>query len=209
MMTNAKIGTALVGGYLLGRTKKARLAIGLGTFLVGRKFRLDPDALRQTLMKSPVLGELGGQAREQVVQATATAAKDALAKRVTGLADSLHERTASLRSGASGEDDAEDRAEDRDEDEEEPREDGGSARRTVRRTGSAAGKAGKKGAAPARKAATRGKPAARAAGKAPGTARRTAAKAKSAKSSGASGSSGSSGSAGAARRGSREGGDDA
>ncbi|MDX6237683.1 MAG: hypothetical protein QOG10_2498, partial [Kribbellaceae bacterium] len=35
MMTNAKIGTALVGGYLLGRTKKAKLALGLGMFLAG------------------------------------------------------------------------------------------------------------------------------------------------------------------------------
>lgn len=33
MMNSAKTGVALVGGYFLGRTKKAKPAIGLGMFL--------------------------------------------------------------------------------------------------------------------------------------------------------------------------------
>lgn len=111
MMTNAKIGTALVGGYLLGRTKKAKLAIGLGMFLAGRKISLDPQAIRKLVADSPVLGALNTQVREEIIGATKTAATSALTKRVSGLADSLHERTLGLGdSGGSG-----DAAEDADE----------------------------------------------------------------------------------------------
>src|SRR4051812_43467565 len=102
MMTNAKIGTALVGGYVLGRTKKAKLAIGLGMFLAGKKLPLNADALRQALWDSPVLGELNSQVREQIVDATRTAAKGALVQRASGLADTLHQRTQRLQ-GARGE----------------------------------------------------------------------------------------------------------
>ncbi|MBM9506325.1 hypothetical protein [Actinacidiphila acididurans] len=116
MMTNAKIGVAVVGGYMLGRTKKAKLALGLGMFLAGKKFALDGDALRKAL-GSPVIGELNGQVREQIVDATRTAAKEALTKRVGGIADSLHERSLAL-NRADDEDDLDDAEDD------EPRDDG-------------------------------------------------------------------------------------
>lgn len=106
MMTNAKIGVAVVGGYMLGRTKKAKLALGLGMFLAGKKFALDGDALRKAL-NSPVIGELNGQVREQIVDATRSAAKDALTKRVGGIADSLHQRSLALSRADDDVDDAE------------------------------------------------------------------------------------------------------
>lgn len=175
MMTNAKIGTALVGGYLLGRTKKAKLAVGLGMFLAGRKMKLDPDALRGILKNSPVLGELNTQVREQIMDATKTAAKGALTKRVGGLADSLHQRTLGLRGGGEEEDAPRDDAS-KDDADRDGKQDEDTARPAPRRAGAAAGKA-RKAAAPARKAAARtAKPAARAGGKAAGAARKTAAK---------------------------------
>jgi hypothetical protein len=190
MVTNAKIGTALVGGYLLGRTKKARLALGLGMFLVGRKLRLDPDALRRTLSDTPLLGELNGQVREQIVEATRTAAKGALTKRVGGLADSLHERTLGLRGDVDRDGDRDDaeadgRAGSSEAAAEEEREDA-PARRSTRRPASGAGTS-RRSTAPARRDASRdgrsttrtaGKAAAGGAGKATrkatSTARRTA-----------------------------------
>ena len=54
MMNNAKIGVALVGGYFLGRTKKAKMAIGLGMFLAGKKLNLDPKQLGKLVANSPV-----------------------------------------------------------------------------------------------------------------------------------------------------------
>jgi hypothetical protein len=106
MMTNAKVGVALVGGYVLGRTKKAKLAIGLGMFLAGKKLDLDPRALKRLLTESPVVGALSDQVRDELIGATKAAATRALTQRVTGLADSLHERTRVLGGTADdGEDD--------------------------------------------------------------------------------------------------------
>ncbi len=99
MMSNAKIGVALVGGYLLGRTKKAKMAIGLGMFLAGKKLNLDPKQLGTLVANSPVLGPLNDQVRKELVDATKAAAGTALTQRMSGLADSLHERTAALTEG--------------------------------------------------------------------------------------------------------------
>ncbi|MFE2378769.1 hypothetical protein [Streptomyces sp. NPDC059398] len=108
MTGNGKIGVALVGGYLLGRTKKAKLAIGLGMFLAGKKMSLDPAQLGKMLANSPVLGSLNSQVRKELVEATKSAATSALTKRATGLADSLHERTLGLGESSGGASDDED-----------------------------------------------------------------------------------------------------
>ncbi|MEV5122604.1 hypothetical protein AB0K49_07325 [Streptomyces decoyicus] len=122
MMNNAKIGVALVGGYLLGRTKKAKLAIGLGMFLAGKKLNLDPRQLGTLVANSPVLGPLNDQVRKELVDATKSAAGAALTQRMNGLADSLHERTLALDEG--GADGAGRAADDADpEPEDEPRDD--------------------------------------------------------------------------------------
>lgn len=96
MTGNAKIGAALVGGYLLGRTKKAKLAIGFGMFLAGKKLSFDPKQLAKLVANSPVLGSLNDQVRRELVDATKSAATNALTQRVSGLADSLHQRTLGL-----------------------------------------------------------------------------------------------------------------
>ncbi|MFF8309014.1 hypothetical protein [Streptomyces lydicus] len=102
MMNNAKIGVALAGGYVLGRTKKAKLAIGLGMYLAGKKLNLDPKQLGKLVANSPVLGPLNDQVRRELVDATKSAATTALTRRMSGLADSLHERTLDLRDAGSG-----------------------------------------------------------------------------------------------------------
>ncbi len=114
MMTNGKITVAIVGGYLLGRTKKAKLAFGLGMLLAGKKITLDPQQLKKSLAEMPLLSGLNGQVRQELVDATRQAATKAVSDRVGGLADSLHERTALLR----GESEEERGGDVRDEDEE-------------------------------------------------------------------------------------------
>ncbi|MDT0454817.1 hypothetical protein RM550_03550 [Streptomyces sp. DSM 41527] len=142
MMSNAKIGVALVGGYLLGRTKKAKMAIGLGMFLAGRKLNLDPRQLGALVANSPVLGPLNDQVRKELLDATKSAAGAALNQRMNGLADSLHERTLALDEGGTDgagrpADDADPEPEDepRDEAEDEPRDEaGGEARKPATKT---------------------------------------------------------------------------
>lgn len=114
MTGNMKVGVALVGGYLLGRTKKAKMAIGFGMFLAGKKLNFDPKQLGKLVANSPVLGTLNNQVREQLVDATRSAATNALTQRASGLADSLHRRTLDLED-PDGREDA--RADERDEDE--------------------------------------------------------------------------------------------
>ncbi|MFC8076680.1 hypothetical protein ACFUN8_14220 [Streptomyces sp. NPDC057307] len=117
MTGNAKIGVALVGGYLLGRTKKAKMAIGLGMFLAGKKLSFDPKQLGKLVANSPVLGSLNDQVRKELVGATKSAATNALTQRASGLADSLHQRTLGLEgkdAGGGGRENA--RADDREDD---------------------------------------------------------------------------------------------
>ncbi|MFI6079440.1 hypothetical protein ACIBBB_00280 [Streptomyces sp. NPDC051217] len=119
MTGNAKIGVALVGGYLLGRTKKAKMAIGFGMFLAGKKLSFDPRQLGKLVGNSPVLGSLNDQVRKELVGATKTAATNALTQRASGLADSLHRRTLEL---DGKEEDREEPAREREDDEPEDRE---------------------------------------------------------------------------------------
>ncbi|WP_055598705.1 hypothetical protein [Streptomyces aureus] len=93
---SATTAAALVGGYLLGRTKKARLAIGVGMFLAGRRLDLDPRRIGKLLAASPVTGALSEQVRRELFEATKSAAAQALTKRASGLADSLQQRTRAL-----------------------------------------------------------------------------------------------------------------
>ncbi|WP_030328991.1 hypothetical protein [Streptomyces sp. NRRL B-1381] len=104
MTKNAKIGAALVGGYLLGRTKKAKLALGFGMFLLGKKMDLDPRQIGRMLADSPVLGSLNDQVRKELVDATKTAATKALTQRAGSLADSLQQRTQALGSAPAADD---------------------------------------------------------------------------------------------------------
>jgi hypothetical protein len=120
MNDNGKIGMALVGGYLLGRTKKAKLAIGLGMVLAGKKLDLSPQQLLKMAANSPVLGGLSDQVRRDLMDGTKSALTSAVTKRADGLADSLHERTRDLsdpagrrrRAGEDGEESDEDPPED-------------------------------------------------------------------------------------------------
>lgn len=146
MTKNAKIGAALVGGYLLGRTKKAKLALGFGMFLLGKKIDLDPRQIGRMLADSPVLGSLNDQVRKELVDATRTAATKAVTQRAGSLADSLQQRTQALGTGPGADDEELDEEDDEprtaavDDDEAEADGDegtGGKRKRTPRRTAAA------------------------------------------------------------------------
>ncbi|MFH8884699.1 hypothetical protein [Streptomyces californicus] len=167
MTKNAKIGAALVGGYLLGRTKKAKLAVGFGMFLLGKKMDLDPRQIGRMLADSPVLGSLNDQVRKELVDATKTAATKALTQRAGSLADSLQQRTQALGSAPAADDEepeeddepkkaakSSDRDEEADGDEKPkraPRKTASSAAKSATASRSRSSSGGGKSAAPARK----------------------------------------------------------
>ncbi|ROQ66659.1 hypothetical protein EDD93_1067 [Streptomyces sp. 840.1] len=194
MTKNAKIGAALVGGYLLGRTKKAKLALGFGMFLIGKKFDLDPRQLGKTLAASPVLGSLNDQVRKELVDATRTAATKAVTQRAGSLADSLQQRTQALAAGPGADDeepeeDVEDStaADDEAETEQDEDTDGGGTRKSApRRSGSKSGskssESGTKSGSGSRSSSSRSRSGSASKASAParsrsGTARKTAASA--------------------------------
>lgn len=43
--TKVALAAAIAGGYLLGRTKKGKLALSVATYLAGRRFGLEPRQL--------------------------------------------------------------------------------------------------------------------------------------------------------------------
>lgn len=97
MNSRATLALAVAGGYVLGRTKKAKLALSIGGMVLGRRLQLDPQRLLslvdQQLKANPQLGELREQLREDLGGVGRAAAGAFLTRRIDGLADSLHERT--------------------------------------------------------------------------------------------------------------------
>ncbi|MCK7624351.1 histone protein [Streptomyces sp. RS10V-4] len=115
--SKALLAAALAGGYVLGRTKKARLALSLASYLGGRRLGLDPRHLvrdgARKLGDIPQVAELGQQLRGEVMAAGRQAATAAAHRGIASLADALHDRTLQLNEGGSSGGDA---------DEEEPSE---------------------------------------------------------------------------------------
>jgi hypothetical protein len=126
------MAAAMAGGYLLGRTKKTKLAFAVGSYLVGRRVGLSPgQVLGQglgSLRQAPQLQELTDQVRGELLTAGRAAVTAAANRRLAGLADSLRDRTDALTGEDRGDrrDDSDDSDDSRDEeapDEEAPDED--------------------------------------------------------------------------------------
>ncbi|MGI5526267.1 ABC transporter substrate-binding protein [Streptomyces syringium] len=98
MMDNAKMGAAVLGGYMLGRTKKAKVALGLGALLAGSQVK--PGQLGRTLARSPFVSGINEQVRKELLSAGKAAATSVITAKAEHLADSLHDRTAGLQEKA-------------------------------------------------------------------------------------------------------------
>ncbi len=106
--SKAAMAAAVAGGYLMGRTKKAKLAFAVGSYLVGRRIGLSPGQVLSQglsgLQRNPQLQELTDQMRGELLTAGRTAVTAAANRTLTGLADSLRDRTDAL-TGAGRRDD--------------------------------------------------------------------------------------------------------
>src|SRR3954454_20690582 len=122
MNNAARLGAGVAGGYLLGRTKKLKLAIGLGAWLMGKRLQMSPGQLAMQglgqLRQSPEFGEITDRLRNEVGGAGRKALSAAATSRMESLADRLRDRNEGVVD--SEEDDYDDDQDDLyDEDEEE------------------------------------------------------------------------------------------
>jgi hypothetical protein len=96
MNDRTRLGAAVLGGYLLGRTKKGTTAVRLAMWLNGTSTgSLAKDGL-QRLTNSPEVSKFVSQAGQPLVQAARNAAIAAVEARLSGLAAGLNQRTSRL-----------------------------------------------------------------------------------------------------------------
>ncbi|WP_162597001.1 hypothetical protein [Streptomyces sp. NEAU-S7GS2] len=170
--TKVTLAAALAAGYVLGRTKKGKLAIGVASMVAGQALsprELIGQGLRK-LAATPQAAQLMDQVRGELLESGRTALSATADRSLGALADALQKRTSALQE--SPEDEDEEPAEDEEaaEDEEESvaegeEDDGDEEKPSRRRRGRSSANrarttksAGKK--APAKKAGS-GKPAAK------------------------------------------------
>ncbi|EFC84219.1 hypothetical protein [Parafrankia sp. EUN1f] len=97
-MSNVKCALALIGGYVLGRTKKAKAAISLGMWLSGRNYHAK-DILRDQvgrLTRSTDGEKLISQLRGPATEAGRRAAVAMYEAQINRLSDTLAQRTERL-----------------------------------------------------------------------------------------------------------------
>ncbi|MEQ6021635.1 DNA primase [Streptomyces salinarius] len=105
-MNRTGLGLAIGAGYLLGRTKKLKLAVAVGTMVAGKKMNLTPKGIAELvsgqLQNNPQFKEIGDQLRTDL-RGVGKAASGAMVERqLDALADRLHGRTAEVRDQLSG-----------------------------------------------------------------------------------------------------------
>jgi hypothetical protein len=106
MMNRVGLGLAMGAGYVLGRTKKMKLAFAVGSLVAGKRLNLGPRALadlvNQQLRDNPQFKEIGDQLREDL-RGVGKAASGAMVERqMNTLADRLHGQTAQVRDQLAG-----------------------------------------------------------------------------------------------------------
>ncbi|MYS42077.1 PE-PGRS family protein [Streptomyces sp. SID5998] len=105
-MNRTAIGLAVGAGYLLGRTKKLKMAVAVGSLVAGKKLNLTPrgvaELVSQQLKDNPQFKEIGDQLRQDM-RGVGKAASGAMVERqMSALADRLQGRTAKVRDELAG-----------------------------------------------------------------------------------------------------------
>lgn len=105
-MNRMALGLAVGAGYVLGRTKKLKMALAVGSLVAGKKMNLSPkmlaDVVSQQLKNNPQFKEIGDQLRQDL-RGVGKAASGAMVERqMNALADRLHGRTSEVRDAVAG-----------------------------------------------------------------------------------------------------------
>ena len=103
MQEAVKVGAAAAGGYVLGRTKKAKAAIGLAMWLAGRPRPADLARDQATkLLTSPQVMDLISQLRGPLLAAGRQAALSVVEGQAGKLSNNLQRRTEKLGGSVAG-----------------------------------------------------------------------------------------------------------
>lgn len=98
--TRAALAASVAAGYLLGRSRRMKLAVAVATYLASGRLRAKPQELLAAgagkLGESPQLSQLTEQVRTELLTVGRQALKAAFDQRLGTFADSLAERTKSL-----------------------------------------------------------------------------------------------------------------
>lgn len=97
MKYGGRVMIAVAGGYVLGRTKKMKLAIMLAGMASGNKIARDPTQLlaqgTRLVQSSPQLSALSDQVRGRLVEVGKDVAVAVVSRQMDSLSDRLSERT--------------------------------------------------------------------------------------------------------------------
>lgn len=99
MKCGARVALGVAGGYLLGRTKKMKLALMLGGMAAGRSAGGPGGLLAQgarLIAGSPELSKLTDEIKARLLDAGKQAAVAAASRQIEGLTDRVTQRTTSL-----------------------------------------------------------------------------------------------------------------
>lgn len=105
-MNRMGLGLAIGAGYLLGRTKKLKMAVAVGSVVAGKRLNLGPKALldlaNQQLRANPQFKEIGDQLRQDL-RGVGKAASGAMVERqLDAITNRLHGRTEQVRDQLAG-----------------------------------------------------------------------------------------------------------
>ncbi|GHJ37819.1 DNA primase [Streptomyces sp. TS71-3] len=105
-MDRTTMGLAVGAGYLLGRSRKMKMALMLGAMAAGRRLPVTPSALKgavgDQLRNSPHLKGLGDQLGGQLGGLGKAATGALIERRIEGVADRLQSHTAGMRERMAG-----------------------------------------------------------------------------------------------------------
>ncbi|WP_438307137.1 DNA primase (plasmid) [Streptomyces sp. HUAS TT11] len=105
-MNGLALGLAVGAGYVLGRTKKMKLACAVGSLVAGKRMHLSPkgvaDLISEQLRNNPQFKEIGDQLRQDLRGVGEAASGPLVERQLEGLAKRLHGRTDRAREQISG-----------------------------------------------------------------------------------------------------------
>ncbi|GAB2892678.1 hypothetical protein GCM10027074_70960 [Streptomyces deserti] len=105
-MNRVGLGLAIGAGYVLGRTRKLKLAVAVGGLVAGKRMNLSPkavaDLMSQQLRNNPQVKEIGDQLREDLRGVGKAASGAMVERRISAIADRLQGRTAQVRDQLAG-----------------------------------------------------------------------------------------------------------
>lgn len=101
-MTNRRdLALAVTAGYVLGRMQKAKLAVGVGSLLLGKRINLSPGQLAEVLSKqisaNPQLAEIRDQLRGELQGAGKSVRSALVTRQLDTLSHTLREKTLDIR----------------------------------------------------------------------------------------------------------------